>query len=90
MPQISHFFGITIYMYYAHGKHKEPYFHARYQGYDASFSIVTFEILSGRLPHKAVNIVQSWAILHQLELLENWSKVLNRQPVKKIIGADYD
>lgn len=33
MPQISTFFGITIYMYYAHGKHRQPYFHAKYQGF---------------------------------------------------------
>ncbi len=90
MPQISSFFGITIYMYYVHGKHKEPYFHARYQGQDASFSILTFEILSGYLPKQAIRLVVSWAKLHQLELHENWSNVLKRKPVKKIIGADCD
>lgn len=69
MPQISIFFGITIYMYYAHCKHKEPYFHAKYQGDDASFSILTLEVLTGRLPRKAVNLVETWAFEHQLELL---------------------
>lgn len=90
MPQISTFFGITIYMYYAHGKHRQPYFHAKYQGFDASFSIKTLNVLSGHLPHKAINLVQVWAFEHQLELLENWSKVIRREPVKKIPGADCD
>jgi hypothetical protein len=90
MPQISAFFGITIYMYYAHGKHKEPYFHAKYQGHDASFSIKSLGILSGRLSHKAINLIQAWALTLQLELLENWDKVLKREPVKKIPGADCD
>ena len=58
-------------MDYAHGKHKEPYFHSKYQGNDASFSILTLEVLTGKLPHKATNLVQAWAFEHRLELLEN-------------------
>lgn len=90
MPQVSSFFGITIYMYYAHGKHKEPYFHAKYQGYDASFSIRSLEVLSGHLPKKAVIIIKNWAYEHQLELLQNWSKIISKEPLEKIPGADCD
>lgn len=90
MPQVSSFFGISIYMYYAHGKHKEPYFHAKYQGFDASFSIKKLTILSGHLPTKATALVLAWAFEHQLELLENWDKIKKREPVSKIPGADCD
>ena len=61
MPSISEFYGIKIYIYYAHGKHKASYFHARYQGGDASFSIETQEVLAGQLPPKMVKLIQGWA-----------------------------
>ena len=56
MLSIAEFFGITIYMYYAHGQHKAPYFHARYQGSDASFAIETGQILSGSSFLDKVNV----------------------------------
>ncbi len=90
MPQVSTFFGITIYMYYAHGKHKEPYFHAKYQGYDASFSIRNLELLSGYLPKKAATLIQEWGLNHHLELMDNWDRIMRKEPVKKITGADHD
>lgn len=40
MPKISEFFGITILMYwYDVQKHKEPHFHARFQGREAVFDL---------------------------------------------------
>lgn len=90
MPSIAEFFGITIYMYYAHGQRKAPYFHARYQGSDASFSINTGEVLAGHLPSKAIKIIQEWTQLHKEELTENWSKVLKNEIPKYIQGADND
>jgi hypothetical protein len=90
MPSISEFFGITIYMYYAHGQHKAPYFHARYQGSDASFSIENQQVLSGNLPLKVIKLIQEWAKRHQLELMQNWSRTLKKEPVQYVQGADND
>jgi hypothetical protein len=90
VPSISEFFGITIYMYYAHGQHKSAYFHARYQGSDASFSIITGEVLAGGLPPKVTKLIQDWAFRHKLELLENWSKIQTHDIPKYIQGADND
>ncbi|OFZ53827.1 MAG: hypothetical protein A2428_07915 [Bdellovibrionales bacterium RIFOXYC1_FULL_54_43] len=90
MPSISEFFGITIYMYYAHGQHKAPYFHARYQGSDASFDIATTSILAGRLPPKVTKLIQEWALRHRDELLENWQRVMRNELPKFIQGADND
>jgi hypothetical protein len=58
MPSISDFYGIKIYIYYAHGKHKASCFHARFQGSDASFSIENQEILAGQLPPKMVKLIK--------------------------------
>jgi 3-methyladenine DNA glycosylase Mpg len=90
MPSISEFFGITIYMYHAHGQHKAAYFHARYQGGDASFLIETSQILAGNLPPKVVKLIQEWAIKHKVELVDNWQKVLKNELPNYIQGADHD
>ena len=90
MPSISEFFGISIYMYYAHGQHKAAYFHARYQGSDASFSIESGDLLAGRLPPKVIKLVQDWANRHKQELQEDWIKVQNHEIPKYIEGADND
>ena len=90
MPSIAEFFGITIYMYYAHGQHKAPYFHARYQGSDASFSIDSGEVLAGHLPPRVGKLIQDWANRHKTELLDNWSRVQRHEIPKYIQGADND
>jgi hypothetical protein len=90
MPSISEFFGIKIYMYYAHGKHHLPYFHARYQGHDASFSIDSQKILAGHLPPKVVKLICEWAKFHRTELLDNWVRIQNNEPTRNIRGADND
>lgn len=90
MPSIADFFGITIYMYYAHGQHKGPYFHARYQGSDASFAIANGEVFAGRLPPKVTKLIQEWAARHRAELNENWARVQKREIPKYIQGADND
>jgi hypothetical protein len=84
MPTISEFFGIAIYMYYSHGKHKAPYFHTVYQGEDASFSIETGEILAGRLSKRVAKLIQEWAERHREEPMADW------ELVKKTPGAQVD
>ncbi len=90
MPSIAEFFGITIYMYYAHGKHKAPYFHARYQGSDASFSVETGKVFAGHLPPKVIRLIQEWASRHKSELIDNWTKIQMREIPTYIPGADND
>jgi hypothetical protein len=51
MPTISMFYGIVIYLYFFDDeRHKLPHIHARYQGFEASFSINDGELLAGELP----------------------------------------
>lgn len=48
MPTISLFYGIIICLYfYDDERHKRPHIHAKYQGQEASFSILDGAILSG-------------------------------------------
>ncbi|WP_210147498.1 DUF4160 domain-containing protein [Aromatoleum bremense] len=48
MPTISMFYGIIISLYfYDDQRHKLPHIHAKYQGQDASFSILDESVLAG-------------------------------------------
>lgn len=44
-----------------HDDHNPPHFHVEYQGHEALIAIETGEILSGKLPNKAVKLVREWA-----------------------------
>ncbi len=70
MPEISRFYGIVIRMY-AHD-HVPPHFHAEYGGQVAQIDIRSAEILEGRLPPRALRLVQDWVGLHRQELLDNF------------------
>jgi Domain of unknown function (DUF4160) len=55
MPEISHFFGIIITMYY--NDHPLPHFHVRYNHQKAIISIENLEILAGKLSYRAFKLV---------------------------------
>ncbi len=88
MPIISVFFGIIIRMY--HDDHAPPHFHASYQGFEALIRIQSGSVLAGKLPRKALRLVQEWAERHRDELLENWRRGVDLLPMERIAGADVD
>jgi hypothetical protein len=83
MPSISHFYGITIWMYWNEGHHDRPHFHARY-GEDRASLDLAGEIIAGELPRRILRLVQDWAEMHTDELLANWQRVVNREPLQPI------
>jgi len=82
MPEISRFLGIIIRMFAA--DHNPPHFHAVYDEFEAQFSIDPLELLKGKLPPRIHGIVIEWASIHQKELIENWNKLQDEKPIKKI------
>ena len=86
MPEISRFYGIIITMYYEFGRHQPPHFHARFGEYKATFTITPPALLSGAMPRKQQNLILAWAELHGEELLENWQRIEQKQPLEKIDG----
>ncbi len=70
MPELSRFYGIVVAMYI--GDHNPPHVHARYAEQDASFSIETGEMIQGKLPPRAVTMVQDWITINRSELLLIW------------------
>ena len=70
MPTISMFFGIIISIYFEiKEKHHLPHIHVRYQGMQASISLVDGSLLAGDIPAKQLRMVQVWIDLHQEELM---------------------
>jgi Domain of unknown function (DUF4160) len=73
VPQISFFYGITIYMYWR--DHPPAHFHAQYGEHWASITVDDGHVLSGSLPPRALRMVREWRRVHQAELDENWRLV---------------
>jgi hypothetical protein len=58
-----------------------PRIHA---GNEAQVGIEPIAILEGALPSRAAWMVFEWAALHQRELMQNWHRLHNAQPVERI------
>ena len=82
MPRISYFFGLSIYMFYT--DHQAPHFHAIYGEYGAGVAIETGDVLSGRLPPRALRLVREWLALHREELTHDWALARRKEPLQAI------
>ena len=82
MPVVSRFFGIAIAFYWE--DHLPPHFHAKYSGEEAMIDIRTGEVLEGVTSRRALAMVEEWRTLHEAELLDNWERARNRQPLAYI------
>lgn len=82
MPELCRFYGIIIRMRY--NDHDPPHFHAVYGGGEVQIRIDSLDILSGRLPQRAVRLVIEWASLHQDELREAWERRTRQEPLGSI------
>jgi hypothetical protein len=80
MPTISMFYGIVVCLYFFDDeRHKTPHIHARYQGQEASFSILDGNLLGGEIPTAKARLVQAWIEIHREALLADWELAVNGQ-----------
>ena len=86
MPEISRFYGIVIRMYWA--DHPPPHFHADYGGIAAKIEIGTGQVLAGRLPRHARQLLRQWEREHRDELLENWDRAVRGIPLSPVTPLD--
>ncbi len=70
MPEISRFYGIIIYMFF--NDHNPPHFKVVCAEFEANIVIESGNLLNGDLPISKLKLVQAWAEIHKLELLEMW------------------
>ncbi len=81
MPIICRFFGIIVRMFF--NEHAPPHFHAEYGAYRVVIDIRQLEVIEGKFPRRALNLVLDWAELHQTELLQNWERCqAHQQPIE--------
>jgi hypothetical protein len=85
MAVLSMFYGLVISMFYGDNKrHNLPHIHAQYQDFEAIFSIPDGEMIGGNLPQKKIKLVQAWIIMHEEDLMANWSLATNETNIFKI------
>jgi hypothetical protein len=65
-------------------EHGIAHFHALYGEYEAAISVLDLQVLRGRLPTRAMNLVREWARAHQSELLDNWQRARGAEPLQRI------
>ena len=82
MPELCRFFGIIIRMQF--GDHAPPHFHAVYGDSEVVINIKTLGVEGGKVSGRALALIIEWASLHQEELMKDWEKAVNHQPVDKI------
>ena len=73
MPEITHFYGIIIKMFYKPKEHNPAHIHALYNEYLGSFNIHSIEMTEGDLPKKAQALVKEWINMHKDELIKMWN-----------------
>ncbi len=81
MPELSRFLGIVITMYYR--DHSPPHFHAFYGEHEGVIDISNGAV-RGRLPGRALSLVQEWRVLHRQELLRAWALAEVQEPLPTI------
>ena len=82
MPVISKFYGIVIRMLFI-----QPFvahFHAFYGDCELVVGINPLKIIQGDAPGRARSMVMEWAVQHQRELLEDWSRLGRAQSAQPI------
>ena len=81
MPEISRFLGIVIGMFF--NEHGVPHFHAVYGDRRITVEIESGNI-HGHFPPRAERLVLEWLDLHREELLDNWQRARQHEPLQRI------
>ncbi|MBP8002713.1 MAG: DUF4160 domain-containing protein [Chloroflexi bacterium] len=81
MPTISQFYGLVVFMNYK--EHPPAHFHVRYQGQEVSVEIQS-GMVTGKMSRRALQMIFAWMELHQEELMDNWERAQNREPLRPI------
>ena len=65
-------------------EHNPPHFHAEYGEFIIQITINDGKILAGKIPSRALKLINEWRELYKEELLKNWEHSKNNQPFEKI------
>lgn len=82
MPELSRFYGISIYMYYM--DHDPPHIHVKYNSFEAVFSLLSNEMILGFVPNRVSKMVIEWMAINSGLLLDNWERCKIGLEINKI------
>jgi hypothetical protein len=82
VPEVSRFYGISVRFYYR--DHPPTHFHAFYAEHEALIEIDSGSIHRGYLPPIALNLVNSWRLMHLEELRQDWERARQQLPLLPI------
>ncbi len=82
MPELARFFGIVVVMLYR--DHAPPHFHAFYGEEEWRIGIQPIRVLTGGSHGRVRSLLLEWAALHQEELLADWVRAQQREPLLPI------
>ena len=84
MPELSRFWGMTVYMYFQDNKqHNKPHIHVTYAEHTAQVAI-DGELLAGSLPPKQLKVLAGWLALHEEEAYAAWNQAVQGEAFDKI------
>ncbi len=86
MPELARFFGIVVVMLYR--DHAPPHFHAFYGEEEWRVGIQPIRVLTGVGSSRVRSLLLERAALHQDELLADWVRAQNREPLLPIDPLD--
>ena len=82
MPIISTFFGIVVRVF--HKDHNPPHFHAEYAGSKIIVEIKTGKVLFGKLPPRALKLIQEWRRANVAAIERAWKQAQQHQEPQKV------
>ena len=84
MPTLSIFYGIMIRMNHEHGgQHNTPHIHVKYAEHEAVYDL-NGNLISGNLPKKQRNFIETWITLREDDLKTNWNLIQSGENFYKI------
>ena len=87
-PRVAVYGNMEIFIYpNEQGGHNEPHLHIKYQNFEASFSILTGEIIVGKLKGKKQRIIKEWILENNEWLSQKWNEISNGIKIKVTAGA---
>lgn len=82
LPKIDVYGNMVIFIYPNEQGHNEPHIHIKYQNYEASFSILTGDIIIGKLSGKKQRLIREWILENSEWLNQKWNELSNGIKVK--------
>jgi len=70
--------------------HHEPHIHVKYRDIEASFSILTGEMIVGKLASKNQKLIKAWILVNSEWLCQQWNELSNGIKIQVKSSSTYE